>query len=43
MNPEDFCESLGLDDNVIADDELDGNSFDTLVDAWIKVGLKEGN
>ena len=43
MNPEDFCERLRLDDNVVADDELNGNGFDKLVDAWIVVGLKEGN
>ena len=43
MNPEDFCERLRLDDNVVAEDELDGNGFDKLVDAWIVVWLKEGN
>ena len=42
MNPEDFCERLGLDDDVVADDELNGNGFDE-VDAWMVVGLKEGN
>ena len=43
MNPEDFCEGLGLDDNVVADDRLNGNGYDKLIDARITVGLKEGN
>ena len=43
MNPEDFCERLRLDDNVVAEDELNGNGFDKLVDAWMVVGLKKGN
>ena len=43
VNPEDFCESFGLDDDVVADDEFDGNGFDELIDAWMVVGLKEGD
>ena len=39
MNPEDFCERLRLDDDVVADDEFNGNGFDELVDAWMVVGL----
>ena len=43
VDPEDFGEGLGLNDNVVTDDELNGNGFDQLINAWIKVGLKEGN
>ena len=43
MNPEDFCESFGLDDDVVTDDELDRNGFDEMIDAWMMVGLKEGD
>ena len=43
VDPEDFGEGFGLNDNVVTDDELDGNGFDKLNNAWIKVGLKEGN
>ena len=42
VNPEDFCESFGLDDDVVTDDKFDGNGFDELIDAWMVVGLEEG-
>ena len=42
MNPEDFCEGLGLNDNVVTDDEFDGDSFNKLIDTGWRVGLKEG-
>ena len=32
VNPEDFSEGLGLDEDVVTDDELDGNGFNELID-----------
>ena len=43
MNPEDFCERLRLNDDVVPDAKLDGNGFDKLVDGWMVFGLEEGN
>ena len=43
VDPEDFGEGLRLNDNVVTDGELDGNGFDKLINAWMKVGLKKGN
>ena len=41
VNPEDLCESFGLNDNIVTDDEFDGNSFYELIDTGWIVGLKE--
>ena len=42
VNPEDFCEGFGLNDDVVTDDEFDGDSFYELIDVGWIVGLKEG-
>ena len=42
MDPNDFCECLWLDNNVVPDTEFDGNSFDDLVSGWIVFGLTQG-
>ena len=42
VNPEDFCEGFGLNDDVVTDDKFDGDSFNKLIDAGWMVGLKEG-
>ena len=43
VDPKDFSEGLGRNDDVVPDDEFTGNGFDKLIDAWVEVGLKEGD
>ena len=43
MNPNDFCECVRFDNNVIPDTKFDGNSLNDLVDGRILFGLKEGD
>ena len=43
VDPKDFSEGIGLNSNVVSDDELDGNGPDKLIDTWVEVGLKEGD
>ena len=42
VNPGHLCESFGLNDNIVTDDEFDGDSFYELIDTGWIVGLKEG-
>ena len=42
MDPEDFCEGVRLDDNVVPDDELDGDCSDLLIDGWVRIGSGAG-
>ena len=37
MKPDNFSESVRLDDNVVTDDEFDGDGPDALIDGWAKV------
>ena len=43
MNPEDFCERLRLDNDVVPDAKLNGNGLNELVDGGMMFGLKERN
>ena len=38
MDPEDFSKGVRLDDNVVPDDEFDGNGSDALIDGLVRVG-----
>ena len=42
VDPEDFCEGFGLNDDFVTDDEFDGDSFYESIDTGWIVGLKEG-
>ena len=42
VDPEDFCEGVGLDDNVVPDDEFDGDGSDLLIDGWVRIGSGAG-
>ncbi len=37
MDPEDFSEGVRLNDNVVTDDEFDGNGSDALIDGWARI------
>ena len=43
MDPQDFCERLGFDNDVVPDTKFDGNGFNDLVDGRIVFGLKKGD
>ena len=43
VDPEDFGEGLGLNNDAVPDGELDRNGLDKLIDTWVEVGLKEGD
>ena len=42
MDPEDFREGVRLDDDVVTDDEFDGDCSDTLIDGWVGIGSVTG-
>ena len=42
MDPKDFSEGVRLDDDVVTDDELDGDCFDSLIDGWMRIGSGTG-
>ena len=43
MDPQNFCECLGFNNDVVPDTKLDGDGFDDLVDGWMVFSLKEGD
>ena len=43
MDPNDFCECLWLNNDIVPDAEFNGNSFDHLMSGWIVFGLKQGD
>ena len=42
MNPKDFCECFGFENDVVTNDEFDGNCFDELIDAGWRVVFERG-
>ena len=42
MDPKDFSEGVRLDDDVVTDDELDGDCSDSLIDRWVRIGSGTG-